>query len=109
MRSPSRHKHSKKHKKEHSHKKSKRDRHDEADHQDDTAEVSEGPNSSAVPSDANGSKNAPDDLSALREAALQTTKTVVDAESAGNGHTGDTADTPMAEAPATSEGLDENV
>lgn len=74
IRSPSRHKHSKKHKKEHSHKKSKRDKHDAVDRPDDASEL--------VPAAAaNGAQaDVTDDLQALREAALQTTKSVAGAD-----------------------------
>ena len=76
IRSPSRHKHSKKHKKEHSHKKSKRDKHDAVDRPDDASELSELVPTS-VAAVANGTQaDAADDLQALRQAALQTTKPV---------------------------------
>ena len=70
MRSPSRHKHSKKHKKEHSHKKSKRDKHGGADRTDERSEVSDG----AAAASGAAAAGVSDDLEALRQAALQTTK-----------------------------------
>lgn len=76
-RSP-RHKHSKRHKKEHSHKKSKRSRHEDDAHL-------EAPPAAAVSdtrqSDEGQAQDAAgeDDIQALREAALQTTKAAVTA------------------------------
>ncbi len=82
VRSPSRHKHSKRHKKEHSHKKSKRNRHGDAEHDDDRHEVSDTALKSSETAQQTGSKIgvAPDDLDALRQAALQVTKSAVTAE-----------------------------
>ena len=75
IRSP-RHKHSKKHKKEHLHKKGKRDKHDHdaVDRPDDKSEQS-GPVSTSVAAAETGVQaDMTDDLQALRQAALQTTK-----------------------------------
>ena len=76
-----RHKHSKRHKKEHSHKKSKRSRHeDDASLGDAPAAVA--PATDGVEEETEGSKEAVtgnDDLEALRQAALQTTKAAVNA------------------------------
>ena len=103
VRSPSRHKHSKKHKKEHSHKKSKRDRRDDSDHQDDRPEASNkiSDSASALPA-GHDSNVALDDLSALREAALQTTRSAASADAADQNAADDLADAVMADAPALS-------
>ena len=81
LRSPSRHKHSKKHKKEHSHKKSKRDKHDAVDRPDDRSELSEVVPASAAASENGVQTDVTDDLQALRQAALQTTKSVAGLDS----------------------------
>lgn len=86
MRSP-RHKHSKKHKKEHSHKKGKRDRHDHdaVDRPDDKSEQS-GPVSASAAAAGNGVQaDVTDDLQALRQAALQTTKSVAGVDTVAGG------------------------
>ena len=81
IRSPSRHKHSKKHKKEHSHKKSKRDKHDGVDRPDDRSEQS-APVAPPAAASGNGIQaDVTDDLQALRQAALQTTKSVAGIDS----------------------------
>ena len=73
-RSP-RHKHSKRHKKEHSHKKSKRSRHEDDAHLEapPAAAVSDARQSDEGQEQAAGQ----DDIQALRQAALQTTKAAV--------------------------------
>ena len=81
IRSPSRHKHSKKHKKEHSHKKSKRDKHDAVDRPDDRSEQSAPVPASAAALENGIQADVSDDLQALRQAALQTTKTVAGIDS----------------------------
>lgn len=85
IRSPSRHKHSKKHKKEHSHKKSKRDKHDAVDRPDDASELSELVPASAAAAADGTQADVIDDLQALRQAALQTTKPVAGADAASDG------------------------
>ena len=81
IRSPSRHKHSKRHKKEHSHKKSKRDKHDAVDRPDDRSEQSAPVLASAAASKNGIQADVTDDLQALRQAALQTTKSVAGIDS----------------------------
>lgn len=78
IRSPSRHKHSKKHKKEHSHKKKKRDKHDAVDRPDDRSEQTAPIPVSAAASENGIQADVTDDLQALRQAALQTTKSAAD-------------------------------
>ena len=84
VRSPSRHKHSKRHRKEHSHKKSKRDRHAGTDREDDRPDNLETATEGVVTAAQDGSLTdaVPDDLDALRQAALQTTKSALSAEPA---------------------------
>lgn len=81
IRSPSRHKQSKKHKKEHSHKKSKRDKHATVDRPDDRFEQSAPAPASATASEDGIQADVTDDLQALRQAALQTTKSVAGIDS----------------------------
>lgn len=88
-RSP-RHKHSKRHKKEHSHKKSKRNRHeDDASVGAPSAAVVDGeaPNEDPVESfeERKEAAAADNDLNALRQAALQTTKAAVSLNDTANG------------------------
>jgi len=85
VRSPSRHKHSKRHRKEHSHKKSKRDRHAGTNRDDDRPDNLEAATETVVTAAQDGSlaDAVPDDLDALRQAALQTTKPALSAEPAG--------------------------
>lgn len=78
LRSPSRHKHSKRHKKEHSHKRSNRDRHNGSEHPDHQLGVPEVVNTAAESDSKEGA--VADDLDALRQAALQTTKNAVGPE-----------------------------
>ncbi len=101
VRSPSRHKHSKRHRKEHSHKKSKRDRHTGTDRDDDRPDNSEAATEIVVTAEQGGSRAdaVPDDLDALRQAALQTTKSALSAEPAGQDiEQSAAADTIMADA-----------
>ncbi len=101
VRSPSRHKHSKRHRKEHSHKKSKRDRHVGTDRDDDRPDNLEAATETVVTAAQDGSlaDAVPDDLDALRQAALQTTKSALSADPAGlDTEQSAAADTVMADA-----------
>jgi len=101
VQSPSRHKHSKRHRKEHSHKKSKRDRHAGTDRDDDRPDNLEAATEAVVTAAPDGSlaDAVPDDLDALRRAALQTTKSALSAEAGGqDAEQGPAADTIMADA-----------
>ncbi|DBA76262.1 TPA: hypothetical protein ACH3X1_009980 [Trebouxia sp. C0004] len=101
MRSPSRHKHSKRHRKEHSHKKSKRDRHAGTDRDDGRTDTVEAATETVVTAVQDGSlaDAVPDDLDALRQAALQTNKSALSAEPAvQEAEQSAAADTLMADA-----------
>ncbi len=101
VRCPSRHKHSKRHRKEHSHKKSKRDRHAGTDCDDDRPANLEAATETGVtaPQDGSLADGVPDDLDVLRQAALQTTKSALSAEPAGqDAEQSAAADTIMADA-----------